>query len=82
MPDPDSRGMNLPMRSTRPDAAAPRLGRLAVLAAFTLLCVLALAGAAPARAQLSPLGGQFQVNSYTTGIQYHQIGRASCRERV
>ncbi len=63
--------MNLPRRSTRPDAAAPRLDRLAVLAAFTVLCVLALAGAAPARAQLSPLGGQFQVNSYTTGIQYH-----------
>lgn len=36
-----------------------------------LVGVAALGGAAATRAQMSPLGGQFQVNSYTSNIQYH-----------
>ncbi|MEO7795814.1 MAG: hypothetical protein ABIV06_13680, partial [Thermoanaerobaculia bacterium] len=61
--------MRPPLRSTRLEAAAPRLGRLAVLAVL-VLAVLALGGAAATRAQVSPLGGQFQVNTYTTSHQY------------
>ena len=55
------------MRPPGPEAAPDRFAR-----PFRLLALLVLAGeGSAAHAQLSPLGGQFQVNSYTTGIQYH-----------
>ena len=63
------------MRSN-PPAAAFRLARLAGLAVLPVFSVFAVfagmaLGAVPAaRAQLSPLDGQFQVNSYTTNNQY------------
>ena len=63
--------MKPPKRSARPEAAGSRLARRAVLAVFAVLAVLALGGATATRAQMSPLGGQFQVNTYTTNNQYH-----------
>jgi hypothetical protein len=62
--------MGLPLDSPRPRTAASPAAFLATIAAATLLQALALGGAAAARAQLSPLGAQFQVNTYTTGNQY------------
>ncbi len=60
--------MKPPKLSTRA-AAAAGLARLTALPVLAIVAGLALAATA-ARAQLSPLDGQFQVNSYTTNNQY------------
>jgi hypothetical protein len=59
--------MNAPGRSTKRGAGGSPLARFTFLAAIS---VLALGRAEALHAQLAPLGGQFQVNSYTTGNQY------------
>lgn len=65
--------MKRSLRSPRPDAVPSRSARLVRLVA---LVASAGEGAAPTLAQLSPLGGQFQVNTCTTSGQRYPAGAA------